>query len=540
MDDLFATVDDVAVDVDVALPQLGYDTVASQGVSDLSFPGRVAALQRSRPIADAVSAASRQDWPEDTYDVATFALAAIDLVISQQGFEEEATYEDVVVGLVTLAERAAPERVPEEHLRVARFTVDALLNRSEREAEFAYRISDYTAAAKGHRRREVRFRLLVEREDPVRGEVVLNATRDAINALIGGLEFDVEDEQVANETMMERQLARGAFDGAERSAVRARLLSVNLAEDLATLIRDTRRDLVGVMGRWSGNVLQQLDAARDHIHARVAEEHRLVMKVRESVDAVDPDVAASMGRIAALLGECQRRHEDLHRQVMSAITVFLQEQDRQSFRPPAVAYLPDLGREVFNPVLGLKTETALQVTGLWLTDVAGPRPRPMPRLYRLLADLWSVRDTPAGGDDFTNPDEVGDPDPPVISPEVIAFAKQAVLATGLPARVSALVAGCLEGGDPNADQGFRQQAAELIALAVLWCYAPEDQDGGQSGADLASMILGSGAVAGADGTALQLPGWAGDDLMVALHSDQFETADMLPVIMLGAHGWKRT
>jgi hypothetical protein len=54
----------------------------------------------------------------------------------------------------------------------------------------------------------VQFRLLIEREDPVRGEVVLNATRDAINALVGGLEFDVEDEQVASEVLLERQLAR--------------------------------------------------------------------------------------------------------------------------------------------------------------------------------------------------------------------------------------------------------------------------------------------------------------------------------------------
>lgn len=540
MDGLFAEFDEAAPDAAVALPRLGYDTVASQGVSDRSFPERVAALQRSRPIADAVSASDRQDWPEDTYDVATFALAAIDLVISQQGFEDEATYEDVLVGLVTLAERAAPGRPAEEHRRVAKFTIDALLNRAEREAEFAYRISDYTAEARGHRRREVRFRLLVEREDPVRGDVVLNATRDAINALIGGLEFDVEDEQVANETMLERQLARGAFGAAEGSAVRARLLSVNLAENLSTLIRDTRRDLTGVMDRWVGDVPKQLDGAREHIHARVAEEHRLAMKVRESVDAADPEVAASMGRIAALLGECQRRHEDLHRQVMSARGVFLQEQDRQSFRPPAVAYLPDLGREVFKPLLAMRTDSVLLVTERWLSDIAGPRPRPVPRLYRLFADLWSVRDVTPDGEDFTDPDEIGDPDAAVISPEVIDFARRSVTATGLPARVSALIADCLDDEDAEDAPAFRQQAAELIALAVLWCYAPEDLDTGQLGADLASTILGSGVVADTDGLPLRLPGWAGDDLIVASHSDAFETADSLPVMELRGGGRRAT
>ena len=46
------------------------------------------------------------------------------------------------------------------------------------------------------------------------------------------MEFDVEDEQVANEVLLERQLAKGAFDAAERAAARARRLSVALAENL--------------------------------------------------------------------------------------------------------------------------------------------------------------------------------------------------------------------------------------------------------------------------------------------------------------------
>jgi hypothetical protein len=123
---------------------------------------------RSRPITEAIVAASRQDWPEATYDVATFALTAIDLVIAQQGFDEEATHENVVGGLTTLARRAAPGGPPSEHRRVAEFTMDALLNRGEREAPFTYRISDFTAEAGTHQQRQVQFRLLIEREDPVR------------------------------------------------------------------------------------------------------------------------------------------------------------------------------------------------------------------------------------------------------------------------------------------------------------------------------------------------------------------------------------
>ena len=48
-------------------------------------------------------------------------------------------------------------------------------------------------------------------------------------AALGGLEFDVEDEQIANEAMLEKQLARGAFDAAEDHP-----FDIVLVDDLAS------------------------------------------------------------------------------------------------------------------------------------------------------------------------------------------------------------------------------------------------------------------------------------------------------------------
>lgn len=66
------------------------------------------------------------------------ALAAIDQVISQQGFEEEATYDEVVAFLTGLAATAAPQRPAEEHAKVAQFTVNHLLNRQGSGSRFNY------------------------------------------------------------------------------------------------------------------------------------------------------------------------------------------------------------------------------------------------------------------------------------------------------------------------------------------------------------------------------------------------------------------
>jgi hypothetical protein len=520
---------------DWALPAPPAPRPPARSLSDRSFPARVAALLRSRPIGDLATAAARQEWwPEDGYDVPGLALAAIELVIAQQGFEDEATYPEVVDGLVALTRSAAPGRGADDYGRVARYVLDGLLNRSQQEAPFTFRISDWSGDS-GHQHRQVQFRLLVEREDPVRGEVVLNATGDAINALVGGLEFEVEDEQVANEILLERQLARGAFDAAERAAARARLLSVGLADRLHSLLRETRRDLRSVLDDWADRVPAFLDAAREHVRGRIDVEHRLLVKVRETVVSDDPVVAQASARIAALLEESRRRHESLHARVIEARTVFLDEQDRQSFRPPATGYLPDLRAEVLLPLLGAPAGTALAVGGRWLSDLAGPRAPRLPRLYRLVNDLWSLREEESGEVlAEPSPDELGGHDEPLLRDVAVQAAARAVGATGLPARLSALIAACL--ADPaTPSDADRQQAAEITALAALWCFSPEQAaDNDVRRADVAARVLGPRAAADADELLLRLPGWAGDDLVVAPFADALADADPPPVTELHA------
>ncbi len=508
-------------------------------VVDRSFPTRVAALLRSRPIADLATNARHQDWPADTYDVPTLALAAIDLVIAQQGLEFEATYADVVTALTSLAAKAALDRPAPEHAKVARYAVDGLLNRAERETPFTYRISDYTGED-GHLQRQVQFRLLVEREDPVRGEVVLNATGDAINALVGGLEFEVEDEQVANEILLERQLARGAFEAAERAAIRARLPSVGLADRFTALTKATRRDLKSVVQAWADDVPAALDAAREHIRGRVDVEHRLLVKVRETVVSDDDAVAAASARIDALLSESRRRHELLHRHVMQARAVFLDEQDRQAFRAPAPAHLPDLVGEVLHPLVELPVATATDVTWRFLLDMAGPRAPRLPRLYRVVHDLWAAPAEDDDDRDALEAEELDAAEAPWIRPEVVAAAARAVETVGLPARLSTLIAACLH-DDEAADDDDRRQAAEVTALAALWCFADDtpttaDDDGAAAveaprrRADLAVTVFGPRVAVDADDAVLRLPGWSGDDLVVAPDPDALATADPQPTL----------
>jgi len=65
---------------------------------------------------------------------------------------------------------------------------------------------------------------------------------------------------------------------------------------------------------------------------------------------------------------------------------------------------------------------------------------------------------------------------------------------------------------------------------VLWAFSPEDadDDGGRIADDLMTRILGQRTAVDSDGTRLLLPGWAGDDVIVAPDADALATADPCP------------
>lgn len=497
-------------------------------VYEASFPPRVAAFLRYSPVIEAAQAARRRGWADGAYDIVTLALAAIDLVVSRQGFAEEATRAGVVSALTALAVLAAPDRTAEEHADVARFVIDFLLNRHAHHAKFQYLTSDYSSPERQHQQREVPFSLLEERDDAARDENVLRATADAINALIGGLNFDVEDEQVATELVLERQLQRNAFDSAVASAERARLLSLSLSDELDRLIKQTRRDLRMVEGEWALEVPGRLDGARDHIRERLRAERALLGKVQDAIASGDPRLLAAARRIADLLTECQRRHEDLHRRVIDARGVFLEEQERQSFRPPASITLPDPHRQVLLPAMELGQVHAIDLADQFVTDMWGPVAPRLPRLYRLINDLWRQNDKAAPEGRGEEEPELSDPPLPLIREEFIAVAIRAVHAVGLPARLSQLLAACE--ADAQVGEPARRSGGEVLNLAVLWAFSPEeaDDEGGLIAGDLVGRILGPRAAVDSDGTPLALLGWEGDDVIVAPDSDSLASAHPAP------------
>lgn len=297
------------------------------------------------------------------------------------------------------------------------------------------------------------------------------------------------------------------------------MLSVRYADELRTLLADTTRDIRTVLERWTTEVPQQLERNRVHLEERLLAEDRLLDHVRGALDTPDaePAVARAAARIASLLEECRRRHTELHGRLLGARTTFLDEQTRQSFRPVGGLRNPNITDDVFLPLLALPVEIAVKPAETFATLLAGTRAPRLVRFADLVDDLLAPRRSGVIEDPPDPDEELGDPDPPAVPAEVLAAAAEVVGAVESPARLSELLAAARTADLPA--EIDRPAVERIIALSVLWTYAPETAENFATAVDAAAQVLGPTAVADADGTRIVLPGWSGDDLIVAENED---------------------
>lgn len=470
-------------------------------VDDAAFVRRVTVLAHSGPLHNLQRREAWQSFRDERFDLLSLALAALDLVTSLQGMDEEAAAADVVALLTELARAAAPDAEPDEHSAVARFVLAELLNDREGGTEFVHHYSDYRT---GTHRIPLRFSLLQEAVGRS-GTPVLRASVHAINALLGGLDLDVEDAQSAMDTVLRNQINKGQWGRAEETAAKAMLLSIALSDKVTTLLEDTRRDVRSV--DWHGEVPALLSAARDHLGERFETEDRTIEWLQERRnDAADPDVAATCVRILELLRRCYRRHTVLHGRIIPALQTFLEAQSEQRFRPVSPLRSVALADGVLAPLLRLDLEDSAGVATVFADAVAGPVVRRLPRLadlYDLL--LTPVRTPPAPQVDDEPLELQDDPDLAVEDQDrAAAYEALSQLAVGQARRLSELL-------DELADAPARVR--RFVLLSVMWSYAPEyDDDGnaepGGSDGDTATTTTaarhGAGALIGLDPALAQL------------------------------------
>lgn len=329
-------------------------------VLDPVFARRRDTLLRSVPVHDLVARAERADSGISSFDTRALVLAAFDAVIARQGFPDRTTPDQVITLLAGIAAVQDPWAGATAHVAVAEHVLDGLTNRRQRERQFTLTSIVYAPGADGTVAATAvprPFWLLREAEDPHSGSIYLECSTDAVNALVGGLDIPIEDQQTALETVLERQLARGQLDAAHATAVQARRLTAGYLVQVEELLAETERYLPGI--DWRVAAPRLITDALDHITECLAREGRLLDHVAGGVAEKAPAHMSAERRtkisaaLTKLLSESRHLHTQLMERLIGAHGRFLDAQDSQMFRsvPSTVEF--DLRTDLLEPVLAL-------------------------------------------------------------------------------------------------------------------------------------------------------------------------------------------
>ena len=517
------------------VPALGVPEV----ILDPVFGKRRDALLRTVPLHDLVDRTPPQ---YQGFDVRALALAAFDAVIARQGFSAPATPAQVAELLAGIAGVQQPTSNGPTRFAIAEHVLDGLTNRRERHSQFTYESILYQSDEAGRVMAVAATRpfwLLREMEDPASGGVYLRASVDAINALVGGLDLPVEDEQAAAELILERQLARGDLDSAYVSAERARRLSVGFTAKIDDLLTETHRYLPGL--DWKVAAPQLIENALAHIDDCLDRETRLLAHIEAGRERQSPEDRTSRAkavvadRLMTLLRETKHLHTALLRRLMSARLNFLDAQDAQMFRPLPVAVELDLMTDILVPTVSLHRADSDLVVNEYLRATLGPMPPKLVNWGEVIGSLLRPNQRTSGTSPEPNTDDQYRPDPPrLISAELLAQTQHLTAAVRLPARLSTLLAAT------PARIGKDAAPFDLIVAAALRAYDNGARDLTVQHAELPHSdvnagvqildVLGPDRAAHSDGTPLSGDGWSGDDLIVCADRDQLDAVlrDELP------------
>lgn len=442
-------------------PQLFAEVVADAAVlSTGDWVARSRAFALFEPIRSAaqflrVSLAKRKlagGRALERYDFEGLLLEAVDRVVDHYGLGESLTTEalgEKLAGFLEQNEQAlgrAPD--PGWCRTVAQDAIDVLLNRRPRIDDIVE--TPHTAYVHRHLvpgtvPRTSAFGFLLLEEATEDGRRVIRARQEAVLFTVRMLDFDLEEMGEVLQDLLERQMKRGNFAGARRTAEQGRQVANSYAAQIrAQLDEARRRPLASGYARHLAPVLER---ARAHLDERTAREHVLWETVdRLRLEAVAPDVGAALDVIARELTLSNCVYASLMRAIAAAPGEHEARRARAFLGRVAPGTWPAPLEEVLVPALRLPAATV---------EAAGPTllRRVSPPIHPRLFDLASfIRRAfrPAPAPQSLDPEREPDPVRPLPRPDLALDEAHALLrrrASGAPAGVwlSALIAAA---GDP--------------------------------------------------------------------------------------------
>lgn len=391
----------MGVDPDI---DASFSTLTLIPTDDEAVVRRVKAVAATRPLHDLERNKASYDgdfW--DGYDLLSLAVKAIDQVALAMGVSAGIPYDEAAAYLADQARRQRDDGTEEERRAVAERVLSALVTEIPHEITYADHGPD------GVVRRVHDFRLLYEQWS-ADNTVHLRASEDAINVLVDALDIDVRSAQVAAEAQMRFLISRNAFAAAVGVARRERYRSIQLLEQVRTIVRDTIIDPDAY--DWQVEVPELLRGALDHIVERIVAEGELAQAVEERRDAtVDAELRRSANQFIAVLRECRSRHSELQRHLIGARDQLRRSQDDRFARPRGQIRRAALEGDLIEPLLSVGQGVGAVVGDGVLLRFAAPRRVMWPSLSVVIDELLEPPPPTDQGHDVPQPIFGEDPIP---------------------------------------------------------------------------------------------------------------------------------
>lgn len=446
-------------------------------------------------------------------DTTSLCMQALDALVAALGISQGVSREDLHAALAPLQTaadlQAGSPPDPERHGEVAELIIGLLLNDGARRQAYREDYLDFSCSPPTPR--ALHFRLATEQETPD-GRIVIHVEPDGVNLFLRSLDIELEDAQAATEAALRAQLQRGRFDLALQSAREAHIRSVQYDDKIRALLRKTQRDVGNV--DWRREVPRLLKEALAHLESRLRTEGEIQKEIHACLIGLGEDGAGpeeeegegeegeaqtgleALRQIHEMIDRCCQRHLRLHRPLLSAHQVFLDEQARQRFAPLPLRRLCAPERELLKPLLLAQRKEAAACADAFAAAATPPRPPLLLDLGRLWDTLLQKRrQAPQRGAQVLSPDDLTPlhQEPPLFDDEVRAAVDACLLSLPGPTRLSDLLPACPDG-----------PSARLLTLRCLHHFAP----------DTRALPL-QVEKAGED---LRLPGggFCGDDLIIRL------------------------
>jgi tetratricopeptide (TPR) repeat protein len=351
------------------------DSAAPTALWSATLSSRQRVLLHAQPILGMRQNWSARDGGESAYDPLCLSMKLFEVVIDQSGFGNEVvrqTVTDALCPLLAALDRAASVTPDgDRHRQVVDRLLDGLMNETRHGHSFTVDYSEFDEAGRAHRR-TFAFKLLKEVHG-YSGEIALQLSSEAINLFLNALDLDIESEQIANEAVVEYQMARGKYDKARASAENARGQSLRYEEKIQRIIAQTKRDIRQV--KWREDVHEILVEALEHIGLRLKTEDGIIRSATEKLDTLDDtnEKREAIASVVRLIKECRFRHLNLNKLLMSARGEFLDQQARQCFHDLSVLEVVNLRDDVLSPLLGFRSDQVCVFSQEATHTLLGPR-----------------------------------------------------------------------------------------------------------------------------------------------------------------------